>query len=99
MAANAADGIQIAVEKQVDVALIDLQMPKLDGIEMCRSLKADERTRGISVILLTSHKAGPEVRAKGLEVGADDFIHRPFDNVEFMARVKVMLRVKCAEDK
>jgi PAS domain S-box-containing protein len=95
---NAADGIKIATEKQVDGALVDVQMPKMDGIEMCRRLKADESTSHISIILITSHRTTPELRARGLEAGADDFIHRPFDNQEFVARVKVMIRVKRAED-
>jgi len=93
----ALEGIRIAVEQQIDGALIDIQMPGMDGIEMCRQLKADPRTAIMAIILLTAHSADSKLKAKGLEAGADDFILRPFDNVEFVARVKVMLRVKHAE--
>lgn len=96
-ASCAADGIRLAIERQLDVGLIDVQMPEMDGIEMCRRLKADPRTRQMALILLTAHSAEPTLKARGLEAGADDFINRPFDNAEFVARVKVMLRIKCAE--
>lgn len=91
-------GLRIAAEKQVDGALLDVQMPEMDGIEMCRRLKTAESTHSVSVILLTSHRTTSELRARGLEAGADDFIHRPLDNVEFVARVNVMLRAKRAEN-
>jgi PAS domain S-box-containing protein len=97
-ATSAIEGMQIAIEQQVDGALVDVQMPEMDGIDLCRRLKADKRTSHIALILLTSHQTVPELRVKGLEAGADDFIHRPFDNIEFVARVKVLLRIKRTED-
>ena len=97
-APSAADGIKLAIKKKISVVLIDVQMPDMDGIEMCRQLKMDSRTRQMALILLTSHSADPGLKAKGLEAGADDFINRPFDNSEFVARIKVMLRIKRAED-
>jgi len=96
-ASNAAEGIQLAVEKKLDGALIDVQMPGMDGIEMCRQLKNDSRTKNMALILLTAHNAAADLKARGLEAGADDFILRPFDNVEFVARIRVMLRIKRAE--
>ena len=98
-ATNATEGLRIAAEMKVDCALIDVQMPEMDGVEMCRRLKADAGTRHIHIILLTAHRTSPEIRAKGLEAGADDFIHRPFDNVEFVARIKVISRIITAEKK
>ena len=96
-AGDAERGLEIASEHPVDCALVDVQMPGMDGIEMCRRLKADPATRDISVILVTSHRTSASLRVRGLEAGADDFIHRPFDNEEFIARVRVMLRIKRAE--
>jgi CheY-like chemotaxis protein len=81
----------------VSLALIDVQMPGIDGIEMCRQLKASENTRDIPIILLTSHEASPSRKAKGLDAGADDFLSRPIDNLELSARVKVALRIHHAE--
>ncbi len=95
---SAAEGLSFATEAKVDVALIDVQMPGMNGIEMCRVLKTDSRTKHIALILLTGYSADPKLKAMGLESGADDFINRPFDTVEFIARVKVILRIKEAED-
>ena len=96
---DAAEGLHTASSHQIDCALIDLNMPGMDGIEMCRKLKADKKTCHISVILLTSSSATSEIRVKALEAGADDFIHRPFDNSEFVARLKVQFRIRTAEEK
>jgi PAS domain S-box-containing protein len=82
----------------VSVAILDVQMPGISGIELCRMIKAAEETRHIPVILVTSHKASSGLKAKGLDVGADDFLTRPIDNKELVARVKVALRTHLAED-
>ncbi|MBI5443243.1 MAG: response regulator, partial [Deltaproteobacteria bacterium] len=97
-ASNALEGLRIASEEAVDGALVDVQMPGIDGIEMCRRLKAGLRTATIPVILITAHRAPPELKAQGLEAGADDFIARPIDNLELAARLKVMLRIRRNED-
>jgi len=97
-ATSAAEGLAIAARTPLDGALIDVQMPEMDGVEMCRRLKADAATRDIHVILVTAHEAGAELKAKGLNAGADDFISKPIDNAELVARISVMLRVKRAED-
>jgi PAS domain S-box-containing protein len=92
------EGLAIAVEKDLDGAIIDVQMPVMDGIEMCRRLKANEASARMPVVLVTAHKSTQELKARGLEVGADDFISKPIGNVELVAKIKVMLRVKHAED-
>lgn len=97
-ATSAAVGLRHAAREPVDGALIDLQMPVMDGIEMCRRLKAEPATARMPVMLLTSHRADPTTKARGLEAGADDFISRPIDNLELIGRIRVMLRIKRAED-
>ena len=97
-ATSASDGIKIAAETKVNGALINVQIPEMDGIELLRRLKADERTCHTAVILLTSRETSTELMAKTLDAGADDFIHCPFDNVEFVARIKLMFRVNSAEN-
>lgn len=92
-ASNANDGLQLAKQERVDGAFIDVQMPEVSGLEMCRRLKADQRTAGMLLVLITAHLASPEMRAEGLEVGAYDFISQPISNVEMLARIKVMLRL------
>jgi len=102
-ALSAEEGLAILAERPVAGALVDIQMssgarPCMDGIEMCRQLKADPTTTDIHVILVTSHEAQSDLKAQGLEAGADDFINRPIDNVELIARIKVMLRLRQRED-
>lgn len=97
-AGNTREGLAAAATLELDGALIDMQMPGMDGIEMCRRLKTEEATARIPVILMTAHHSTPELRAQGLEAGADDFIVRPIDNLELIARIKTILRLKRAED-
>lgn len=96
-AASAEAGLALAVAAAIDGALIDVQMPGMNGIEMCRRLKADPQTASIHVILVTAHRATSELKAQGLEAGADDFITKPIDNVDLAAKLMVMLRLRAAE--
>jgi diguanylate cyclase (GGDEF)-like protein len=77
----------------IDLVLLDLMMPGMDGYEVCRRLKADQRWRHIPVVMLT---AKDTVRDKvlGLEIGADDYVTKPFNTDELIARIKVLLRVQ-----
>jgi len=76
-----------------DVILLDVMMPELDGFEVCRRIKADERWRHIPVILVTA-LGSKEDLAHGLDAGADDFLHKPVNGIELRARVRSMLRIK-----
>jgi PAS domain S-box-containing protein/putative nucleotidyltransferase with HDIG domain len=96
-ATSAEAGLALAVAAAIDGALIDVQMPGMNGIEMCRRLKADPQTASIHVILVTAHQATSELKAQGLEAGADDFITKPIDNVDLAAKLMVMLRLRAAE--
>ncbi len=79
--------------ERVDLALLDGQMPKLDGYELCRILKTDERTMNIPV-LLAAEAAITEDRIKGIEAGAEDFIAKPFDPPELLERIRALLHPK-----
>lgn len=74
-----------------NLILLDLMLPKLDGIETCRRLKLDERLRDIPIIMVTA-KAEEADKVRGLEIGADDYVTKPFSAKELMARVKANLR-------
>jgi C4-dicarboxylate-specific signal transduction histidine kinase len=98
---TAADGPQ-ALEKieaeRIDICLLDVMMPGMDGFEVCRRIKSDARYRNIPVVLITSYSE-TEHRIRGIEAGAEDFITKPFDSAEVLARVKMLLQVKSLHDR
>lgn len=85
------DGLKLAREIAPDLILLDLMLPKLSGIEVCRSLKADPETAGIPVIMLTA-KGEEEDIVAGFDAGADDYVTKPFRPKVLLARVKAVLR-------
>ena len=93
-ACSAAAGFCLLEEERIDGAFVDVQMPVINGLEMCRRLKADPATAQIPVVLLTAHIATPQIRAEGLDAGAHDFISQPVSNIEMLARIRVMLRLQ-----
>jgi putative two-component system response regulator len=78
---------------EVDLVLLDIMMPEMDGFETCRQLKTQERTRLIPVILLTALDDA-QSRLKGIEAGADDFISRPPNKTELLARTRSLIKVR-----
>ena len=76
-----------------DLVLLDIMLPKIDGFEVCRRLRADEATAVIPIIMITALME-TEDRIRGLEAGGDDFISKPFDRGELLARVKSLLQIK-----
>jgi len=93
------EGIEIAKRELPDTILLDIIMPIVDGFEVCRILKQDETTKQIPIIMLSALGQDPNNRAKGLELGADAFLAKPFSPLELKAQIKAMLRIKEAEDK
>ncbi|HUU91103.1 MAG TPA: response regulator [Phycisphaerae bacterium] len=83
---------KVAAEKP-DLILLDILMPKLDGFEVCRRIRADEATAVVPIIMVTALRE-TEDRIQGLEAGADDFLSKPFDRGELLARVKSLLQIK-----
>ncbi len=86
-------GLEIALRDHPDLILLDVILPGLDGYEVCRRLKNMDSIRDIPVIMLTS-KAEPADKVRGLELGAVDYVTKPFDAGELMARVNTQLRMK-----
>jgi two-component system phosphate regulon response regulator PhoB len=84
-------GLAKAMQELPDVVLVDLMLPGIDGLEVCRLLKAESRTAGIPLIMLTA-KAAESDRVVGLELGADDYVTKPFSPRELTARVRALLR-------
>jgi len=93
------EGITLAKQQQPDTILLDIFMPIMDGFEVCRILKGDILTKHIPIIMITALKSEAKSRAKALEIGADAFLSKPVDPIELSAQIKVMFRIKTAEDK
>ncbi|HIQ19649.1 MAG TPA: response regulator, partial [Planctomycetes bacterium] len=96
-AANGREGLQVAIAELPDVILLDVMMPDMSGIEVCRKLKEDERTRAVPVILVTAMGLDENVVA-GLDAGADDYVSKPFNAEVLAARVRAALRTKESYD-
>ena len=94
---DGAEALQRVPSFLPDLILLDYMMPKMNGIEVVKQLKQDERYKGIPVILLTA-KASQEDKVKGLDAGADDYVVKPFDSFELLARVRSMMRIKQMQD-
>ena len=94
---DGAEALQKVPSFLPDLILLDYMMPKMNGIEVVKQLKQDERYKGIPVILLTA-KASQEDKVKGLDAGADDYVVKPFDSFELLARVRSMMRIKQMQD-
>ena len=84
-------GLKLATDASSDIILLDLMLPGIDGLELCRRIKKDPHTENIPVIMLTA-KSGETDKVVGLEVGADDYMTKPFSMRELIARVKAILK-------
>jgi DNA-binding response OmpR family regulator len=90
-AASGLDALEKLRVNQIDLVLLDIMMPKMSGLEVLEKLRADEKTRLIPVVMVTALKETQD-KVKALEAGCDDFISKPVDKVELLARVKSILK-------
>jgi two-component system phosphate regulon response regulator PhoB len=90
-AASGEDGLRAAMRDKPDLVVLDLMLPGIDGIEVCRRLKADPQTRYIPVVMVTAKGEEADVVA-GLELGADDYLSKPFSPKVLIARIRAVLR-------
>ncbi|HUG29882.1 MAG TPA: HD domain-containing phosphohydrolase [Candidatus Limnocylindria bacterium] len=86
------DAIRAATDERPDLLLLDIGLPGLNGLDVCRRLRADPRTVALPIILVTGQTASRDVVA-GLDAGADDFVRKPYHRAELMARVRSVLRL------
>ncbi|HWG56650.1 MAG TPA: response regulator [Gaiellaceae bacterium] len=90
VAADGEEALRLAAERTPDLAVLDVMMPRVNGYDVVRRLRADAATRGVKVILLTARAREADV-AQGFEAGADDYLTKPFSPQELRARVGAVL--------
>lgn len=91
LADNGIDGLSQAMKGDFDLVLLDLMLPGLDGLEICKRMRSDKRTKKIPIIMLTA-KSEEFDKVLGLELGADDYMTKPFSIKELIARIRAALR-------
>lgn len=96
-ASSGPEALEICASQPVDIVLLDVMMPEMDGFEVCRALKANPATQHIPVVMVTALDQ-PSDRVKGLEAGADDFLTKPPDDMQLLARVRSLVRLKSLTD-
>jgi adenylate cyclase len=96
-AVDGEEALSVAREKKPDLVLLDIMMPKMDGIDVCRQLKADPSLPFMPIIMITA-KTGAQDVVTALDAGADEYLTKPVDHGALVARVKSMLRIKALTD-
>jgi two-component system cell cycle response regulator len=96
-AADGAEALAVALDRAPDVVLLDIEMPVMDGYETVQALKADPRTADIPVVFLTG-RVGPDDVVRALRLGGHDYLRKPPEAAELLARVSAALRVKVLQD-
>jgi len=96
VAGSGSEGLEKVHSAQPDLVLLDILMPDINGYEVCRRLREDAATRLLPVIMVTS--SGDQEKVMAIEAGADDFIARPFNQMELFSRVRSLLRIKSYHD-
>ncbi|HDL17955.1 MAG TPA: diguanylate cyclase [Bacteroidetes bacterium] len=96
-AGNGEKALEMVAQKKPDLLLLDIMMPKMNGFEVCKRLKSDPKTRFIPIVMVTALQS-VEDKVQGIEAGADDFITKPFNKMELLARVRSLLRIKFLYD-
>ena len=90
-AADGQAGLKLSRERKFDLVILDLMLPGLDGVSVCRAIRSDSRNTNVPILMLTARREEPD-KVTGLDSGADDYLTKPFGIRELMARVRALLR-------
>ena len=93
---NGQEALEKVATDKPDLILLDIMMPIMDGNEVCRQIRKNNNTRWIPIVMVTAFESGPEKIVQSLDNGADDFIKKPFDRYELLARVRSLLQSEMA---
>src|SRR6476659_9089330 len=96
-ASSGQEALEVCARERIDVVLLDVMMPGMDGFEACRRIKANPRTHHVPVVMVTALDQ-PSDKVQGLENGADDFLTKPVDDIALITRVKNLARLKMLND-
>jgi class 3 adenylate cyclase/CheY-like chemotaxis protein len=96
MASSGEEALDVLAKEHPDLVLLDIVMPGMDGYEVCRRIREEPATAFLPVIMITA--SGGEEKIRAIEAGADDFVNKPFDQAELLARVRSLVRVKRYHD-
>lgn len=96
-ATNGLQALELVTKRSPDVVLLDIVMPRMDGLEACRRIKANPETQLTPVVLVTA-LAATQDRLRGIDAGADDFLNKPYDPSELLARVRSLVKLKARTD-
>ena len=93
LAKSANDGLEILLKQKIDIILLDVMMPDIDGFEAAKIIKSNKKTKDIPIIFVTASKDNDTIE-KCYKVGGDDYINKPFNHIELMSRLRFHLRLQ-----
>jgi len=96
-AQSGSEALNKIIEDKPDIVLLDIMMPQISGYDVCKSIKENDATRFIPIVMCTA-LSGSEAKVKAIEIGADDFLTKPINRIELSARIKSLLKKKKYQD-